>query len=254
MRSCSLITSGLLRRGFPCGSAGKESACNSGDLGLIPGLGRSSGEGKGYPLQYSGLENSMDYIFHGVAKSRMQLSEFHLYSFTHAPVFLSLQHQLFPLLDFFHQPTINIFLLKSYFFHFKRKSILLVPLLSSYSTFVSICFKKNSLKKLCNFFPSKFFPLLFPWNHSKEASAFITQNKSTVASTLLCQWLIVSPHLTCPVCNIGNCYLHLLSGNKCLTWLPFPWFSFSLLAAAFLFFIWSLFIVVLSKHLVCPRV
>jgi len=44
------------------GSAGKESACNVGDLGLIPGFGRSPGEGKGYPLQYSGLENSMDCI------------------------------------------------------------------------------------------------------------------------------------------------------------------------------------------------
>ena len=48
--------------GFPCGSASKESACSVGDLGSIPGLGRSLGEGKGYPLQYSGLENSMDYI------------------------------------------------------------------------------------------------------------------------------------------------------------------------------------------------
>ena len=46
--------------GFPCGSAGKESACNVGDLGAIPGLGRSPGEEKDYPLQYSGLENSMD--------------------------------------------------------------------------------------------------------------------------------------------------------------------------------------------------
>ena len=46
--------------GFPCGSAGKESACNTGDLGLIPESGRSPGEGKGCPLQYSGLENSMD--------------------------------------------------------------------------------------------------------------------------------------------------------------------------------------------------
>ena len=46
--------------GFPCGSAGKESTCNVGDLGSIPGLGRSSGEEKGYLLQYSGLENSMD--------------------------------------------------------------------------------------------------------------------------------------------------------------------------------------------------
>ena len=45
--------------GFPCGSAGKECACNVGNLGLIPGLGRFPGEGKGYPLQYSGLENSM---------------------------------------------------------------------------------------------------------------------------------------------------------------------------------------------------
>ena len=55
--------------GFPCGSAVKEYACNVGDLGLIPWLGRSPGEGKGYPLQYSGLENSMDYIVHGVTKS-----------------------------------------------------------------------------------------------------------------------------------------------------------------------------------------
>ena len=51
--------------GFPCGLAGKESVCNAGDLGLIPGLGRSPGEGKGYPLQYSGLENSMGCIVHG---------------------------------------------------------------------------------------------------------------------------------------------------------------------------------------------
>ena len=46
--------------GFPCGSAGKESACNAGDLGSIPGLGRSPGGGNGYPLQFCGLENSMD--------------------------------------------------------------------------------------------------------------------------------------------------------------------------------------------------
>ena len=63
--------------GFPCGSAGKESACNVGDLGLIPGLGRSPGEGKGFPLQYSGLENSMDCRVHGVAKSWTRLCEFH---------------------------------------------------------------------------------------------------------------------------------------------------------------------------------
>ena len=56
--------------GFPCGSAGEEFTCNAGDLGLIPGLGRSLGEGKSYPLQYSGLDNSLDCIVHGVAKSR----------------------------------------------------------------------------------------------------------------------------------------------------------------------------------------
>ena len=55
-------------RGFSCGSAGKESAHNARDLGSIPGLGRSPGEGEGYPLQHSGLENSMDYTVHGVAK------------------------------------------------------------------------------------------------------------------------------------------------------------------------------------------
>ena len=65
--------------GLPCGSAGKESASNSGDLGLIPELGRSFGEGKGYPLQYSGLENSMDCIVHGVAKSQTRLSDFHFH-------------------------------------------------------------------------------------------------------------------------------------------------------------------------------
>ena len=56
--------------GFPWGSAGKEFTCNARDLVSIPGLGRSPGEGKGYPLQYSGLENSMDCIVQGVAKSR----------------------------------------------------------------------------------------------------------------------------------------------------------------------------------------
>ena len=64
--------------GVPCGSAGKESACNTGDLGSVPELGRSPGEGKGYPLQYYGLENSMDCIVHGVTKSRTQLSTHHI--------------------------------------------------------------------------------------------------------------------------------------------------------------------------------
>ena len=66
------------QQGVPDSSVGKESTCNAGDPGSIPGLGRSSGEGKGYPLQYSGLENSMDCIVHGVTKSGTPLSDFHL--------------------------------------------------------------------------------------------------------------------------------------------------------------------------------
>ena len=65
--------------GFPCGLAGKEFTCHAGDLGLIPGLEKSPGEGKGYPLQYSDLENSMDCTVHGVAKSWIQLSDFHFH-------------------------------------------------------------------------------------------------------------------------------------------------------------------------------
>ena len=71
----------LLFLGFPGGSAGKEPACNAGDVGSIPGLGRSPGEGKGYPLQYSGLENSMDCITLGVAKTWTRLSDFHFHTY-----------------------------------------------------------------------------------------------------------------------------------------------------------------------------
>ena len=71
---------------FPGGSDVKASACNAGDPGSIPGLGRSPGEGNGNPLQYPGLENSMDRgalsaTVHGVAKSRTQLSDFTFFSF-----------------------------------------------------------------------------------------------------------------------------------------------------------------------------
>ena len=71
--SCSKIS-------FPGGSAGKESACSVGDLGSIPGLRRTPGERKGYPLQYSGLENPMNCIVHGVAKSQTWLTNFHFTS------------------------------------------------------------------------------------------------------------------------------------------------------------------------------
>ena len=60
----------ILDKGFPDSSLGKESACHTGDPGSIPGSGRSAGEEIGYPLQYFGLENSMDCTVHGVTKSR----------------------------------------------------------------------------------------------------------------------------------------------------------------------------------------
>ena len=64
---------------IPDSSVGKESTCNAGDPGLIPGSGRTPGEGIGYPLQYSGLENSMDCIGHQVTKSRTLLNDFHFH-------------------------------------------------------------------------------------------------------------------------------------------------------------------------------
>ena len=74
--------------GFPGGSDGKESACNAGDAGSIPGWGRSPGEGRGYPLQYACLEKSMDRgawraTVHGITKSRTRLSSSHTHTHTH---------------------------------------------------------------------------------------------------------------------------------------------------------------------------
>ena len=69
----------IITKGFPGSSDSKESACNAGDLGLIPGLGSSAGEGNGNPLQYAGLENSMVRTVHGVSKSQTQLSDFHMF-------------------------------------------------------------------------------------------------------------------------------------------------------------------------------
>ena len=79
----------FIRLGFPGGSIGKEAAFNAGDLGSIPGLGRSPREGNSYPLQYSGLENSMDCTVHGVAKSRTRLSDFHFHFIWLLPVLVA---------------------------------------------------------------------------------------------------------------------------------------------------------------------
>ena len=75
-RSAGEGTPTLVFLGFPGGSTGKESTCNEGDLGSVPGLGSSPGEGKAYPFQHSDLENSMDCIVQGFAKSGTQLSNF----------------------------------------------------------------------------------------------------------------------------------------------------------------------------------
>ena len=87
--------------GFTGGSDGKESACNMGDLGSIPGSGRSPGEGNGNPLQYSCLENPMHgeawwATVHGIAKSWTQLSDFN-FTFTYIKVLLCLVGELSPL-------------------------------------------------------------------------------------------------------------------------------------------------------------
>ena len=79
------LTTSYYNWGFLGGLVGKEFTCNSGDLGLIPGLGRSPGEGNDYPLQYFGLENPMDRralqaTVHGVAKSQTRLSDFNFTS------------------------------------------------------------------------------------------------------------------------------------------------------------------------------
>ena len=102
--------------GFPGGLAGKESSCNAGDLHLISGLGRSPGEGNGYPPQYSGLKNSMDYIVHGIAKSQTRLSNFHFHPRSTSGKLQAVPLQPKFLITLQHYPTqeiLNTFFIKS---------------------------------------------------------------------------------------------------------------------------------------------
>ena len=80
-----ICTARMFFLGFPDSPVGKESIFNVGNLGLIPGLGLSPEEGNSYRLQYSGLENSMDCIVHGVTKTQTQLSDFHFHRFLDCP-------------------------------------------------------------------------------------------------------------------------------------------------------------------------
>ena len=102
--------------GFPDSSVGKESACNSGDLGSIPGLGRPPGEGKGYPLQYSGLENAMGCIVHEVAKSWTWLSDFHFHCNTWFHLIFLFTHDFFfitrSVLQVYNMPVLDLSLSK----------------------------------------------------------------------------------------------------------------------------------------------
>ena len=98
--ACKMSATLLKMWGFPGGSSGKESACNVGDLGSILDLGRSPGEGNGYPLQYSGLENSMDCIVYAVAKSWTWLSNFHWHCLSLGPEWKLTFPFLWPLLSF----------------------------------------------------------------------------------------------------------------------------------------------------------
>ena len=98
--------------GFPGGSAGKESACNAGDLGLIPGLRRPPGEGNGNPLQYSCLENPMDRgawwaTVHGVTKSRTRLSNF-TFTYSNLSYYYYLLYLKLSLCFKAHAPSISL--------------------------------------------------------------------------------------------------------------------------------------------------
>ena len=96
--------------GFPHGSAGKESACNVGDLGLITRLGRSPGEGKAYPLQYSGLENAMDCIVHEVTKSWTWLTNFHFHYYCVTVNFISPFILVSVFLTYWGPPMLGIYI------------------------------------------------------------------------------------------------------------------------------------------------
>ena len=110
LRQCLNLNSSDWNKSFqvcyiPCDSAGEESACGAGDLGSIPGLGRSPGEGNGYPLQYSDLENSRGYTVHGVAKSWTRLSNFHFHFKGNNVCFL-----MYCFLDTFHLGLLEPFI------------------------------------------------------------------------------------------------------------------------------------------------
>ena len=129
--------------GFPCDSAGKEYACNGRDLCLIPELGRSPGERNGYPLQYSGLETSMDYTVHGVSKSQTWLSDLHNHFHT-ILCFVQLIHS---------SESFNPILVYSSVFLFQ---LLYYSVMFYLSIFLSFWFKSLIFHSIIQSFPKSF--------------------------------------------------------------------------------------------------
>ena len=156
--------------GFPDSSVGKESACNAGDPSSIPGSERSSGEGKGYPLQYSGLANSMECIVHGVAKSWTRLSDFHFSSHQfivdfHSVLLRIVQETIY--LTWFHSQEYFLFLKFLVSFKISFQNIHLHILTHIYTSIWiqswihhqrSICFSNK--QSLCFMFFYNLFPLV----------------------------------------------------------------------------------------------
>ena len=145
--------------GLPWWLAGKESTCNVRDPGLIPELGRSSGEGNRYPLQYSGLENSVDYIVHGVSKSWTWLSDFH-FPAKKAHGF----HWTLKAWIFFHLKEIFVILIVEKQCHaLICISLLVTFLVWTFEQFYTMCFATFLCSLFCCTFPQCFqaLPSLF---------------------------------------------------------------------------------------------
>ena len=155
---CFFLTyTSVCPKGFPSGRAGKECTRNAGDLGSIPGLGKCPGEGNGYPLQYSGLENSMDWIVHGVSQSWTQLSDFHFQTKTRKNYVSDLNHpfSVFLIQDthtslgvyFFLASVLNNKLLLCVLSHtlYCVSIIYFVPVFTVFSSLKHFCFQMEDL-------------------------------------------------------------------------------------------------------------
>ena len=145
----------IFYEGFPDSSVGKEPACNAGDPGSISESGRSTGEGIGYPLKYSGLENSMDCVVHGVTKSRTRLSNFYFrfqsFMILSASVVSVVMFPLSFLILFsflFFSPLVQLKTCQ-YNLLFKKKNNSVFDLFYSFSNLSFICFCSD----LCYFLP-----------------------------------------------------------------------------------------------------